>query len=110
MINMAIHKTYRSGSPPLSVVDDINHDSVGSSRALWVYQVHSLHQHCPVPVMLHVERGDIIGSSPKVHIAANPLRIPCKLAVIRAATGAAEAARRHLGKLLSGGGVSPSKF
>ena len=51
-----------------------------------------------------------VGSSPKVHIAANTLRIPCKLAVIRAATGAAGVARRHLDELLSGGGVSPSKI
>ena len=41
-------------------------------------------------------------SSPKGHIAANPLQIPYKLAVISAATGVAS---RHLDKLLSGGGV-----
>ena len=110
MIDMAVHKTYRSCSPPLSVVDDINHDSVSLSSALWVDHGHSLHQHGPVPAMLHVEPGDLRDSFPKVHIAANPLRIPCELAIIRAASGAAGLACRHLDELISGGGMSPSKI
>ena len=92
------------------ILADIIHNSVGSSRVFWVDHVHSLHQHCPAPAMLHVESGDLIDSSPKFHIAANPLRIPCKLAVILAATGATVVACRHLDELLSGGGVSPSKI
>ena len=108
---MAIHKTYCSGSPPLSiVVDEINHNYVGSSRALWVDHFHSLLQYLPLSAMLHVESGDLIDSSPKVHIAANPLQIPCKLAVISADTGVAGVALRHLDKLLSGGAGSPSKI